>query len=108
MTNARRCSVCSETGHNARTCGKEKKPTKVKATPYVEPAPVKFEVGKVVVFYPYKGVEIHGMIKEIVSDRDYNGFYVEVEYFNAEDAGVGYALTNILSSTTYDSSWRML
>jgi hypothetical protein len=48
------------------------------------------------------------MIKEIVSEREYDGFHVKVEYFNAEDAGVGYALTNVLSSTTYDSSWRML
>ena len=108
MTNARRCSVCSETGHNARTCGKEKKPTKVKATPYVEPAPRKFEVGKIVVFYPYKGVEIHGMIKEIVSDRDSSITHYKVEWFNAEDAGVGAALTGVLSSTTYDSSWRMI
>jgi hypothetical protein len=108
MTNARRCSVCSETGHNARTCGKEKKPTKVKATAYVEPAPRKFEVGKIVVFYPYKGVEIHGMIKEIVSDRDSSITHYKVEWFNAEDAGVGAALTGVLSSTTYDSSWRMI
>lgn len=106
--NARRCSVCSETGHNARTCGKEKKPTKVKAAAYVEPSPVKFEVGKIIVFYPYTGVEIHGMIKEILTYRDYDSTNYKVEYFNAEDAGVGYALTNILSSTTYGSSWRML
>jgi len=108
MTNARRCSVCSETGHNARTCGKEKKPTKVKATPYVEPAPRKLEVGKIVVFYPYKGVEINGMIKEIGSDPERGVTHYRVEWFNAEDAGVGAALTGVLSSTTYDSSWRML
>ncbi len=108
MTNARRCSVCSETGHNARTCGKEKKPTKVKATAYVEPAPVKFEVGKIVVFYPYKGVEIHGMIKEIVSHRDFNETHYEVEWFNAEDAGIDTSWLSVLSSTTYDSSWRMI
>jgi hypothetical protein len=108
MTNARRCSVCSETGHNARTCGKEKKPAKVKAAPYVEPAPRKLEVGKIVVFYPYKGVEIHGMIKEIVSERDIAVTHYKVEWFNAEDAGVGAALTGVLSSTTYDSSWRMI
>ena len=105
MTNARRCSVCSETGHNARTCGKEKKPTKVKATAYVEPAPVKFEVGKIVVFYPYKGVEIHGMIKEIVSARELDGFFAKVEWFNADEAGF---LRGILHSSTYFSSWRML
>jgi hypothetical protein len=80
----------------------------VKATAYVEPAPVKFEVGKIVVFYPYKGVEIHGMIKEIVSDRDSSITHYKVEWFNAEDAGVGAALTGVLSSTTYDSSWRMI
>jgi hypothetical protein len=80
----------------------------VKATPYVEPAPRKLEVGKIVVFYPYKGVEIHGMIKEIVSERDIAVTHYKVEWFNAEDAGVGAALTGVLSSTTYDSSWRMI
>lgn len=108
MTNARRCSVCSETGHNARTCGKEKKPVKAKSAPYVPPPVKPITVGCIVAFFPYKGVEIHGMIKEIVSERDSTVTHYKVEWFNAEAAGVGAALTGVLSSTTYFSSWRIV
>ena len=45
---------------------------------------------------------------ELLSERDFNETRYKVEYFNAEDAGVGYALTNVLSSTTYGTSWWMI
>ena len=108
MMNARRCSICSEMGHNARTCGKDKKPTKVKAAAYVEPRVTPITVGCIVAFFPFKGVQINGMIKEIVSERDSTITHYKVEWFNAEDAGVGAALTGVLSSSTYFSSWRMI
>lgn len=108
----RRCSVCSETGHNARTCGKEKKPVKVKSAPYVEPRVTPIAVGCIVAFSPRNlraenssprnNVVFNGIITNVVSERDMDA-YVEVEWLNAEAPTF-----NTLNFINYSHSWRIV
>lgn len=102
MTTARRCSVCSETGHNARTCGKEKKPVKAKSAPYVEPRVKPITVGCIVAFSPRYNVVYNGIITNVVSERDVDA-YVEVEWLNAEAPTF-----NTLNFINYSHSWRIV
>ena len=97
----RRCSVCSETGHNARTCGKEKKPVKAKSAPYVAPRVTPIAVGCIVAFSPRDNVVFNGIITNVVSERDVEA-YVEVEWLSNE------ALPKALNFINYSHSWRIV
>ena len=103
----RRCSVCSETGHNARTCGKAApKPAKVKPTPYVEPPcrPLA-EVGDMVVFFEYEGVSHYGVVTEVIDTLPGQiDSCRRVEWFDKE--ATKHLRYSILNTCNYWSTWR--